>query len=195
MTNKKTQSRKSIRLKDYDYSQAGMYFVTVCAEKKRLYFDKYPVLYNIVKNEIENLPARYKHISVDSYIVMPNHIHMIIHIEIPENSVGATLAVARDSGQSDKRAGARPAPTLGDIVGSLKSLCVNKWMKYIKINKIRAEGKFWQRNYYEHIIRNENELKSLYEYIENNPNRWEFDRENPDGKPDKDECKFWNRSI
>jgi REP element-mobilizing transposase RayT len=99
---------------------------------------------------------------------MPNHIHGII-------IVGATLAVALNN-----RAGARPAPTVGEIVGTFKSLCVNDWLIYLKENKIDAIGKFWQRNYYEHIIRNENELNKIRGYIQNNPLKWSLDRENPE---------------
>ena len=75
--------------------------------------------------------------------------------------------------QNDNRAGTSPAPTIGEIVGSFKSLCVYK----CKNNGINIP-RLWQRNYYEHIIRNENELNEIREYIINNPMRWEFDREN-----------------
>jgi REP element-mobilizing transposase RayT len=122
---------------------------------------------------------------------MPNHIHGII-------IVGATLAVAQNNraGASpaprhysiqgiqsnvaqNNRAGASPVPTIGQIIGTFKSLCVNKWLIYINENKIDAIGKFWQRNYYEHIIRNENELYAIREYIINNPFKWAEDIENP----------------
>ena len=77
-------------------------------------------------------------------------------------------------------AGARPAPTVGEMVGTFKSLCVHDWLKQIKEKNIHAVGKFWQRNYYEHIIRNENELNKIREYIQNNPLNWQLDRENPE---------------
>jgi REP element-mobilizing transposase RayT len=105
---------------------------------------------------------------------MPNHAHGII-------IVGATLAVAPTLvATQDNGAGARPAPTIGDIVGMFKSLCVYDWLRYIKENRIDAIGKFWQRNYYEHIIRNEDRLNKIREYIINNPLKWSLDRENPD---------------
>ena len=81
-------------------------------------------------------------------------------------------------------AGARPAPTIGKIIGEFKSMCVRDWLRYIKENNLNLRGKFWQRNYYEHVIRSEAELMRIREYIVNNPLRWEYDRENPDGKPD-----------
>src|SRR3972149_10148006 len=79
----------------------------------------------------------------------------------------------------EKRAGASPAPTIGEIIGIFKSLCLHGWLKYIKENRIDAVGKFWQRNYYEHIIRNEDELNQIRKYIAENPLKRERDEENP----------------
>jgi putative transposase len=100
------------------------------------------------------------------------------------DDVGATLAVAQSGAiaQDQDRAGARPAPTkpkLGDVVGAFKSSCVTEWLRYIKRNNLNAVGKFWQRNYYEHIVRDESDLDRIREYIAMNPVRWELDRENP----------------
>ena len=107
------------------------------------------------------------------FIIMPNHLHGII-------IVGATLAVAlsKRAGADNERAGASPAPTIGDIVGSFKSLCVHTWLSYKCKNNINVVGKIWQRNYYEHVIRNEKELERIRQYIINNPLQWEYDREN-----------------
>ena len=113
---------------------------------------------------------------------MPNHIHGILII------VGATLAVAlkksaipnkheiQNNSKFKERAPARDAPTkmatIGEIIGSYKSLCVTEWLEYISSNKLDYIGKFWQRNYYEHIIRDEPELNKIREYIINNPLKW-----------------------
>ena len=78
------------------------------------------------------------------------------------------------------RATARVAPTFGQIVGAFKSLCVHDWLQHIKKKNLDALGKFWQRNYYEHIIRNEDELNIIREYIHWNPMNWEYDWENPE---------------
>lgn len=102
---------------------------------------------------------------------MPNHIHGII-------IVGATLVVARGNAvDHNNRAGTSPAPTLGEIIGSFKSICVYK----CKNNGLKI-GKLWQRNYYEHIIRNEDELNKIREYIVQNPVMWDEDNENPTKK-------------
>ena len=196
--NTKLPVRSSSRLKNYDYSQAGGYFVTVCTHNKELYFQNYPKLKEIVANEWVTISERYSDIKLDEFIIMPNHIHGIIIIKAKQTivsvnkqnndaiPVGATLAVARQknaiaqkrAGAVKKRAGASPAPTIGDIFGSFKSLCVHRWLHYINENNIDAVGKFWQRNYYEHIIRSEHELARIRQYIEDNPLKWELDREN-----------------
>jgi REP element-mobilizing transposase RayT len=109
---------------------------------------------------------------------MPNHIHGIIRIK----NVGAGLAPALNKNGFINRATARVAPTnwtLGKIVGIYKSKCCTEWLKYLKNNKINEIGSFWQRNYYEHIIRNEMELGKIREYIRINPMIWERDRNNP----------------
>ena len=165
--NPRMHHRRSIRLKWYDYSQKGAYFVTVCTHDGRPYFEEYHELRQIVTQRLQEIPDRFSGITLDESVIMPNHVHIII-------IVGATLAVAPKN-----RAGARPAPTIGDIIGTFKSLCIQDWLKHIKQNNIDAVGKFWQRNYYEHIIRDEQELNKIREYIINNPLKWSLDRENP----------------
>ena len=71
------------------------------------------------------------------------------------------------------------APTLGDIIGAFKSLCVNAWLRVIKTENVNARGKFWLNNYYEHVIRNEDEMNRIRQYVVDNPAKWELDRENP----------------
>lgn len=167
----KIHHRRSIRLKEYDYSQCGAYFINICTKNRKCYFEKYSALKNIVKTEWENIPNRYPHIALDEYVIMPDHFHGIIF-------VGAGLAPAQNNVLHDRLSGAtaRVAPTIGDIVGSFKSRCVVEWLKYIFKNDINELGKFWQRNYYEHIIRNENELNRIREYIINNPVQWELNQ-------------------
>lgn len=170
MDNGEKHHRGSIRLKGCDYSQTGAYFITICTYNRECLFGKIinektnlSMIGRIVQNEWDEIPNRFPNTRMDAFIVMPNHIHgMII--------VGATLVVAQNN-----RAGTRPAPTLGEIVGSFKSLCVHKCVT----NHFNI-GKLWQRNYYEHIIRNEGELDRVREYIINNPLQWQFDRENPE---------------
>ena len=115
--NPEKHHRHSIRLKGYDYSQAGVYFVTVCTRNRELYFEQHPKLRQIVNQRWQEIPNRYSSIELDEFIIMPNHIHGIIIVEI-------TLAVTQNKNNGIKpihtinqknRAGARPAPTIGEI--------------------------------------------------------------------------------
>ncbi|RQW86264.1 MAG: transposase [Geobacter sp.] len=171
--NPEIHHRRSIRLRDYDYSTVGAYFVTLCTFNRGCYFDQFPRLREIVCNEWNNIPTRFPTVALDEYIIMPNHFHgIIVCMDItrgyPTNghSLGKPGCLQAD------------APSLGDIIGAFKSLCVAAWLRAIKTDTINARGKFWQKNYYEHVIRNEDELNRIRKYIVDNPTQWEFDREN-----------------
>ena len=188
MYNSEIHNRHSIRLKEFDYSQNGYYFVTICTKNRECFFGdvargkiELSEIGKIVKKYWMEISQHFENVELDEYIVMPNHIHgiVIINDNYQNMNVGATLAVAQRHRNRSSRAGARPAPTIGDIVGSFKSICVVKWLQHMKENKLNGLGKFWQRNYYEHIIRNEIELNAIREYILNNPLQWEIDNENP----------------
>ncbi len=173
--NSEKHHRRSIRLKGYDYSQRGYYFVNICTKNRELYFERDDVK-RMIRNIWCDLPNRFPNIELDEFIIMPNHIHGII-------VVGVTLVVARAN--QTQRAGTRPAPTktvaLGDIVGAFKSLITNGYINGVKNkNWKRFDGRLLQRNYYEHIIRNGKSLNRIREYIINNPLRWDTDIENPD---------------
>ena len=166
--------RRSIRLKEYDYSRSGAYFVTICAHKRKYLFgnivnDEMALSEygKIVENVWYNLTGHYQNIKLDKFIVMPNHIHGII-ILMDMDDVGA---------------GFKPAPTdltkyypLSEIVRAFKTFSA----RHVNELRITPGIPVWQRNYHEHIVRNENELNRIREYIMNNPLRWQFDRENSD---------------
>ncbi len=147
----------------------------------------------IAHNEWIHLTVRFPRIEMDVFQIMPNHMHGIIVINPHDNHgagamVGATLAVAQNvtagAGRTGViRAGASPAPTtigtndnitVGHIVGAYKSLVSNACLKIYKSNH-QAMGKLWQRNYYEHIIRNEESYLKIAGYIQTNPQRWAED--------------------
>ena len=175
--------RKSIRLKDYDYTYEGAYFVTVCVHGRRC------VLGHVKNGEMVlndagkmvadywmELPKRFSNVEMDEYMVMPNHLHGIIVIAGSDRcvSVGAPLVGALNN--PAKRAGTRPAPTLGEMIGAFKSLTTNEYIRNVKTKKWPAFRRhFWQRNFYEHVIRNEFDLNQVREYILNNPAGWETD--------------------
>ena len=178
--------RRSIRLRGYDYSLPGRYFTTLCAHEKKCLFGEV-VEGQMVLNEpgklIEEIwramPGRFTRIELDAFVVMPNHIHMILNI------VGAPLAGARfGRGQAPPlqgsiQTGKRPAPTVGDVIGAFKSISTIAVSRMTPSAPIGRSGKLRQRNYFDHIIRDEWELGKIREHIQTNPLRWAFDRENP----------------
>ncbi|TDG35101.1 hypothetical protein EZJ43_15355 [Pedobacter changchengzhani] len=179
--------RKSIRLKGYDYSKAGAYFITICCEDRRHRFGKilaHKMILNqlgtIAYNEWINLMERFSSFELDVFQIMPNHMHGIIVLKDInlDKTVGATLAVAQDENEvnSANRATARVAPTtIADVVGAYKSIVSNECLKLYKLQN-KQMGKLWQRNYYEHIIRDENAYINISNYIINNPNKWDEDK-------------------
>jgi len=128
-----------------------------------------PVLKQIVEETWYSQPKRFPSISLDALAVMPNHVHLIVWL----NAVGAPLAGALSP---TPRAGTSPAPTLGQVVGAFKSIVATNWRRR---NATYGSARVWQRNYYERIIRDEDELNRARDYIVLNPLKWEFDRENP----------------
>ena len=149
--------RKPTRLKNYDYSSTGAYFITICS------FSRECILSDITDNkilltskgktseqQIHDLSLRYRNICIDEYVIMPNHIHMIIIIREP--------------------GGASPSPTVSDIIRVFKSqttrLC-------------DCNGKLFQRSFHDHIIRNEADYDLIKKYIQNNPLNWHSDCFNP----------------
>jgi len=178
--------RHSIRLKGYDYSQTGYYFVTICTRNREWVFSdvvdgkmKLSRIGQLVQIAWNDLLERFHNLELDEFAVMPNHVHGIIII------VEAGLALPNQGAASS-------APTkdistrLGDVVRAFKSVSA------INVNRFlsRLGVPLWQRNYYEHIIRNEESLNRVREYIETNPLRWELDRENPHRKGE-DEFDRW----
>lgn len=185
--------RRSIRLKDYDYSQAGAYYVTINVQNRECLFGEI-VNDEMVLNEagmmvIEQwlaLLERFPNIELDVYQIMPNHFHGIIVIIEP---VGATLVVAQEMDAQNfvdalnNRASTRPAPTLGDMIGAFKSITTNEYIKGVdNKNWKQFYKRLWQRNYYEHVIRDENDLNRIRDYIQSNPMNWDEDEENPNFK-------------
>jgi putative transposase len=196
--------RKALRLPGYDYAEPGGYFVTVCTQGKKCAFGQIESgkmhlnpAGHIVQQVWLGLPQRFPSRSLDSFVVMPNHMHGILVL------VGAGLAppadvVARTPGnvaidhsqkssfipgisvRATATGGASPAPTggsfvLGDVLRAFKSIST------IEVNRLlRQRGvHLWQRNYYEHIVRNGDDMDNIRRYILDNPLQWDLDPENP----------------
>ena len=145
-------SRKSPRLPNFDYSSHNHYFVTLCAHNKACIFGDIShlnVLGNIAKLDLRELSFHYKHIHVDNFIVMPNHVHAIIIIDH-----------AREETKQ---------PSLATVIGLYKSGVSRK------IRQIRPELTVWQRSFHDHIIRNQQEYEKIWQYIQFNYTKWKED--------------------
>ena len=152
--------RKKNRLENYDYSTAGMYFVTICTYERKnilcdIVGDGSPVpkpIGNIVQSTTTLIPEKYPAVTVDKYVIMPNHIHLLISIF--------------DSGTGN------PSPTVGTVIA---------WYKYAITKEANslfgsAGKKIFQRSYHDHIVRDETDYAEIWDYIENNPQKWVLDR-------------------
>ena len=233
--------RRSIRLEGYDYSGAGLYFITICLKDMACLFGKFVgaplvgaqnvVAKNVVaqntaqlilndagkmvKSEWLKLPERFPNIVLHEYIVMPNHFHAILEIVPATNpdDVGATLVVAQnvvaqnvgaqntdahEKGQPQGIAPTTAAPvrasivgaqnvvaqntvaptkTVGDMVGAFQSIVTVNYIRGVKtLNWTPFNGKLWQRNYWEHIIRDEQSYQTISDYIITNPVNWVHDK-------------------
>lgn len=158
--------RKSIRLKNYNYSSNGVYFITICTHNRKCLFGE--IVGNgldrssdvdvngmirlsqcgeIVKKDLENLSQHFSHITVDKYVIMPNHIHVILLFE-----------------SSNKMERSRPFPTISTVIGLYKSGVSRK-----------IGHSIWQKSFYDHIIRNDKSYYEIWNYIDTNPLKWELD--------------------
>ena len=154
--------RKPNRLRNYDYSRPGMYFVTVCTCGKEktlgeVVGDGSPVpklsaAGRLTEQAMGGITQRFPAVQVDNYVIMPNHLHMILLFERP-------------SGTGD------PSPTLGEVMG---------WFKYqvtkaVNQSRNTPGAKVFQRSYYDHVIRNEADYLRVWQYIVENPRKWADD--------------------
>jgi REP-associated tyrosine transposase len=175
------RDRHSLRLAAYDYAEIGAYYVTMVTHQRACLFGRIlneEVILNaageVAQLTWNELPAHFPGIALDVFIVMPNHIHGIIHItEKRPQSVGAQHAAPLPTAGS-------PQPhvqcgSLGAIVRSFKSAVTKRYNERHPGLRIAL----WQRNYYEHVIRNEPSLIRIRDYIATNPARWSIDPENP----------------
>ena len=159
----KLPQRKNIRLKNYDYSQAGYYFVTICTKDRLGLFgdivlgsEDSALLPTTTPNKIGDIVCEcwnkineiYDNVKIDAFCLMPNHIHGII-------------IISETDGQS--------RPSLPKIIQGFKSVSTRMCFKY-------NYKTIWQKNYYEHIIRSQEEYERIYEYIETNPLKWKEDK-------------------
>ena len=205
MDNQQYPKRKSIRLKEYDYSTPGYYFITICTKDKKCLFGeitdqgmKLNDAGRMVEKWFKEISKKYDRVICDEYVVMPNHFHGIIQI------VGADLCVRpgfgnahdldlhldlNNIGNKNKKQGRHTGLPLQDqnvnlsiheILQWFKTMTTNQYIRGVKQSNWHSfNGKLWQRNYYEHVIRNDIDLDETREYITNNPKKWHLDKYNP----------------
>ena len=206
-------NRKSIRLKGYDYTQAGLYFVTICTQNREHFFGEIKngqMILNdagkMIEKWYDELEHKFMDIKCGAMVIMPNHFHCIIQ------NVGADLRVCPngENGQSTQNVRAdlrvcpnadlrvcpnnengqlnengqshRIAPTgvaLSNVIQWFKTMTTNEYIRGVKSNNWKPfDGKLWQRNYWEHIIRNDNSYHRITQYIIENPSNWGNDKLN-----------------
>lgn len=153
-------ARKRNRLPYYDYSTNGGYFVTICTEKRKntlcaIVGDGFPVpkkAGQITEANVHRISLKFPEVYVDKYVIMPNHIHLLLRID----NVGGT---------------GNPSPTLGKIIG---------WFKYQTTREINAAyntagNRIFQRSYHDHVVRGDKDYAMIWEYIDTNPLKWKLD--------------------
>ncbi len=169
------KNRHSIRLKKYDYCLSGAYFITICTQNKTCIFGevingetKLSKEGHIIKEEWLKTEAVRSSVRLDQFVVMPNHFHGVLWIV------------------TDDKGTARCAPTVqqfGNVVSKSLSAIIRGFKsavtKHINVLRNTPGAPVWQRNFYEHVIRDDESLNRITEYIINNSQRWNLDRENP----------------
>jgi len=195
--------RKQNRLQNYDYSQYGAYFITICTKNREPFLSTITVPQNktagpnviltpfgqIVENHINMIPTKYPNTKIDAYVIMPDHVHMILVIvgdgsavpqdktnavpqdktnAIPQNKIAGPQDKTNTAPHNTKNGRANPAPTVGNIMG---------WFKYTTTKQMAhcwntSDNRLWQRSYHDHIIRNEQDYRNICQYINENPIRW-----------------------
>ena len=149
--------RKNIRLTEYDYSQAGAYFITICTQnRQKLFWQNVGAIIdrpedvrlseigNIVREAVANIPVYYPSICMDTYAIMPDHVHLLLQID------GRSLT----------------APTISRVVQQFKGAVTKQ-----------AGHPVWQKGFYDHVVRSEQDHREIWAYIEGNPMKWDEDHE------------------
>ena len=152
--------RKKNRLSSYDYGENGAYFVTICTHNRQVLFQiesvgndlcVVPPLQNqIIHKWLKETQHKFANFTIDKHTIMPDHIHLLVRI------------TERHAGRS-----------LPDIMKFFKAMTTNEYIRCVKEGRLPPfNTKLWQKSYYDHIIRNQQDYDEIWEYIENNPDKW-----------------------
>ena len=199
-----TYRRRSIRLPHYDYTRAGYYFITVSTHKRVHLFGEIEdgvmvlnVAGEMVKKWYDKLEEKFSTVRNDIMVIMPNHIHFVIQIvgadprvrqqgqhiqdqyngyQIKEGIYDRKWQTHGQKGQTHGSAPTGDCVGLGDVVQWFKTMTTNTYIQMVKNNTLPSfDKRIWQRNYYEHVVRDANDYARIAEYIRNNPLTWEED--------------------
>ena len=195
MTKFVEKRRRSMRLQGWDYAQTGVYFTTVCTQKREYFFgeiDESMMNLNpsgdMVLKTWDELPERFPFMKLDARVVMPNHFHAIMLINRRGESCIRPSHAEGD--HKDRPYGKQPQGTvegsIGRIIQTFKSITTHRYIQGVReCGWSPFSGRLWQRNYYEHIVRDEEEWQRIHDYIAANPINWAVDRENHEVKTTK----------
>jgi REP element-mobilizing transposase RayT len=182
------KERKLNRLKDYDYSKNGYYFVTVCTKNREEWFGRIDgdelrlnEFGDIAKNFWAEITGHFERVGIDEFSVMPNHVHGILIIE--EDMVGNAYMRSNQRNAFMHSLRNRTKMLLSKIIQQYKASVTRK------INSLENVFHFgWQKSFYDHVIRNDRSLDNLRQYITSNPLKWELDIENRKGNSAHKNC-------
>ena len=171
--------RKRNRLADYDYSENGAYFITICTENKKCCLSYIQCIDietqitltrkgQIVERFVGEIPIKYPTVSVDHYVIMPNHVHLLLRIDRSRGTEGDGTG---NPSPTEGDGTGNPSPTVGNVIG---------WFKYQTTKAINEaeqnKSSFWQRSYFDHVIRDETDYRIRWNYMDGNPARWAEDK-------------------
>ena len=182
--------RRATRLRDYDYSQPGAYFVSICVQHRKCLFGtitdgkmRLNEIGQIVVECWNRIPQHFPSVELGESVVMPNHFHGIISWDITETRTPHPRENRNRRGEvptpddiNRNRRGEVPTPALGKIMAYFKYQST----KHINQHHNTPGTRIWQRNYHDHIIRDDTDLQRLRQYIQDNPMKWELDQLHPD---------------
>lgn len=164
-----TPQRKQNRLAEYNYGQEGAYFVTLCTHNRACLFNMESSVGNgrgatskiranqILHKWIRETQNKFPNIAIDKYVVMSDHLHLIVNIK--EGQTGRSLL---------------------DVMHFFKTMTTNEYIRGVKCGDLQPfDGKLWQKSYYDHVVRNQQDYDEIWEYIENNPAKWMLIHETP----------------
>ena len=156
-------NRKPTRLKGYDYSQSGAYFVTICTQNRKQYFEIEnvgndlcvvpPEQNRIIHKWLKETENKFNNIKIDKYVIMPNHIHIIV------------IITERHAGRS-----------LQDVMRWFETMATNEYIRNVKNGTLKPfDKRLFQKSFHDHIIRDKKDYQKIWEYIDTNPLKWELD--------------------